>query len=90
MALTILIKFCGFIVPILGTQTCDTIGFSQKKSLKLKKKLIFLRVVHIRKYMKISIFSKMAPTILIKFCGFIVPILETQTCDTIDFSRKIF
>ena len=29
-----------------------------------------LRVVHIRK--KNSIFSKMAPTILIKFCGFIV------------------
>ena len=31
-----------------------------------------LRVVHIRKKFKILIFSKMAPTILIKFCGFIV------------------
>ena len=31
-----------------------------------------LRVVHIRKKFKISIFSKMALTILFKFCGFIV------------------
>ena len=31
-----------------------------------------LRVVHIRKKFKIYIFSKMAPTIFIKFCGFIV------------------
>ena len=31
-----------------------------------------LRVVHIRKKYKILIFSKMAPTILTKFCGFIV------------------
>ena len=31
-----------------------------------------LRVVHIRKKLKISIFSKMASTILIKFCEFIV------------------
>ena len=31
-----------------------------------------LRVVHIRKKFKICIFSKMAPAILIKFCGFIV------------------
>ena len=30
-----------------------------------------LRVVHIRKKLKILIFSKMAPTILIKFCVFI-------------------
>ena len=31
-----------------------------------------LRVVHIRKIFKIFIFSKMVPTIFIKFCGFIV------------------
>ena len=31
-----------------------------------------LRVVHMRKKFKILIFSKMAPTILIKFSGFIV------------------
>ena len=31
-----------------------------------------LNVVHIRKHLKIFIFSKMAPTILIKFCVFIV------------------
>ena len=31
-----------------------------------------LRVVHIRKKIKIFIFSKMAPTIFIKFCGFII------------------
>ena len=31
-----------------------------------------LMVVHIRKNIKIFIFSKMAPTIFIKFCGFIV------------------
>ena len=29
-----------------------------------------LRVVHVRKKIKIFIFSKMAPTIFIKFCGF--------------------
>ena len=31
-----------------------------------------LRVVHIRKHLKILIFSKIAPTIFIKFCGLIV------------------
>ena len=31
-----------------------------------------LTVVHIRKKLKILIFSRMAPTIFIKFCGFIV------------------
>ena len=31
-----------------------------------------LKVVHIRKKFKILIFSKMAPTIFIRFCGFIV------------------
>ena len=31
-----------------------------------------LRVVHIRKKFKVFIFSRMAPTIFIEFCGFIV------------------
>ena len=31
-----------------------------------------LRIVHMKKKFKILIFSKMAPRILIKFCGFIV------------------
>ena len=48
-----------------------------------------LRAVHIRKKFKISIFSKMAPTILIKFCGFTVgPTFETHSRDTFGFSRK--
>ena len=38
-----------------------------------------LRVVHIRKKLKITNFSKMAPTILIKFCGFIVAYIRSPT-----------
>ena len=45
-----------------------------------------LRVVHIRKKLKISNFSKMALTILIKFCGFIEH--SKPNNDTIGFSRK--
>ena len=39
-----------------------------------------------RKKLKILIFSKMAPTILTKFCGFST--FEAQQYDTIGFSRK--
>ena len=44
---------------------CPYLLFSFPLSLKL-------RVVHKRKKLKIFIFSKMVPTILFKFCGFIV------------------
>ena len=110
MAITILIKFSGFIVHSKPNNM--TLSAFLEKSLKLEKQFNFLsvaspnvapkptgqsrsnsisrvplqislsrffvfdllsklRVVHIRK-IKISIFSKMAPTILIKFSGFIV------------------
>ena len=46
-----------------------------------------LRVVHIGKKLKISIFSKMAPTILIKFCGFIA-YLKPSSMTLSAFSEK--
>ena len=47
-----------------------------------------LRVVHIRKKFKKLIFPKMAPTILIKFCGLIVH-LKPNNVILVNFPRKI-
>ena len=110
MALTILIKFCGFIehsilnnmtlsafpgkipetirivlifcpsgkiTPKPTDQSCSNSISGVPLQISLPVLSVFelpqkLRIVHIRKKFKISIFSKMAPTILFKYCGYIV------------------
>ena len=86
MASTILIKFYRFVV--LSTPNNVYYQFPEKSMILENYFFIYLanisspfsvferplklRVVQIRKKLKISIFSKMAPTILIIFCEFIV------------------
>ena len=100
MAPTILIKFCGFIV--LSTPNNLTLSAFPEK-IRETRKIVFnflsvaskLRVVHVGKKFKIFIFSKMAPTIFIKFSGFIVqsnPNIMTLSAfpGKILLTRKIF
>ena len=113
MALTILIKFSGFIVGLHSKPNNMTLmAFPEK--IPETRKIVFnfrylespckyllyglsvfklspkLRVVHIRKKIKISIFSKMALTIFMKICGFIVGLHSKPNNMTLPvFSGKI-
>ena len=69
-SLSLSVSVCLYVYPSPTVVWCPLANISSRFlvfPLTLK-----LRVVHMRKKLKILILSKMAPTILTKFCGFIV------------------